>query len=214
MWRRTNNNLSKNFVFSTALLCFTPLAQATVISCQGANPPLKALCAASFKALRQQFENRYLTAHLISDAPTRLLVDTQQMWLKRTQQCQSKRCYQQQAEQRIDEFNSYIVLNQSLTQHYLKVTHGRLSTAPVHLKVHQLTKDSIKIEGMAYRNPNNRPEQQAVSLLAYTTPQEKHRIVDNEHDCHYEMSYSKAILVVKTEQKGCERFSGVYRLYD
>ena len=27
-------------------------------------------------------------------------------------------------------------------------------------------------------------------------------------------NFQKAILTIKTEQKGCERFTGVYRLYD
>ncbi|HHP0792539.1 TPA: A1S_1983 family putative colistin resistance protein, partial [Acinetobacter baumannii] len=26
--------------------------------------------------------------------------------------------------------------------------------------------------------------------------------------------FQKALLIVKTQQKGCERFTGIYRLYD
>ena len=89
-----------------------------------------------------------------------------------------------------------------------------LFRSPVHLKIHQLTKDRIKIEGSAYRNPNNRVETQTIPFLAYTTPDAKTEITDNEHDCKYKFQYTKAVLLIKTQQKGCERFSGVYRLYD
>lgn len=30
----------------------------------------------------------------------------------------------------------------------------------------------------------------------------------------YQLNFEKAVLVIKTTQKGCERFTGVYRLYD
>jgi hypothetical protein len=51
-------------------------------------------------------------------------------------------------------------------------------------------------------------------LLAYTTPEKKNQILDNEHDCKYVLNFQKAILSVTTTQKGCERFTGIYRLYD
>jgi len=50
--------------------------------------------------------------------------------------------------------------------------------------------------------------------LAYTTTEKKDEIIDNEHDCKYQFNFNKAILSVKTKQKGCERFVGVYRVYD
>lgn len=84
----------------------------------------------------------------------------------------------------------------------------------MHLQVHQLTKDKIKIEGIAYRNPNNKLETQTIPFLAYTTTEKKDEIIDNEHDCKYQFNFNKAILSVKTKQKGCERFVGVYRVYD
>ena len=59
-----------------------------------------------------------------------------------------------------------------------------------------------------------RAEAQAIPFLAYTTPDQKSQITDNEHDCKYQFSYSKALLAVKTSQKGCGRFAGIYRLYD
>jgi hypothetical protein len=105
-------------------------------------------------------------------------------------------------------------MNQSLTQHFIKYEHGKIAKQPIHLQIHQLSKDRIKVEGIAYRNPNNRKEAQTVSLLAYTTPEKKNEILDNEHDCKYTLNFQKAILSVSTQQKGCERFSGIYRLYD
>ena len=44
--------------------------------------------------------------------------------------------------------------------------HGDLAKQPVHIQIHQLDKDKLKIEGIAYRNPNNRLETQILSLLA------------------------------------------------
>ena len=77
-----------------------------------------------------------------------------------------------------------------------------------------IAKDKLKIEGLAYRNPNNRIETQTISLLSYSTPSEKNEIIDNEKKCQYQFDYQKALLVVKTKQKGCERFTGIYRPYD
>ena len=82
------------------------------------------------------------------------------------------------------------------------------------LQFHQLDKDKLKIEGIAYRNPNNRLETQILSLLAYSTPEQKNQITDNEKKCQYQFDFQKALLIVKTDQKGCERFTGIYRLYD
>lgn len=211
MWQNTDNNLIKTLGL-LGLLCGSSIATASMIDCQ----PTKrqGMCANALHEVRQKLNTHYLTALLVSDAPIRLLQDSQSLWLQRAKQCKSTRCYSQQIEQRVDDLNLYISLNQTLTQHYLKFEQGQIAAQPVHLKLHQLGKDSIKIEGIAYRNPNNRIESQTVNFLAYTSPQEKTRIVDNEHDCQYAFSYSKAILVVDTQQQGCERFSGVYRLYD
>lgn len=212
MWRNTDYPLSKNLALASIVLCISPFSAA--IDCQQAPSQLKQVCSSQFEPARQQLHNSYLTGLLISDAPSLLLKDTHATWLQQLQQCKSTRCTRQQIEQRIDALNTYISLNQSLTQHYLKVENGQLTHPSIHLKLHQLSKDSIKIEALAYRNPNNRLEKQTVSLLAYTTPQQKSQILDNEHDCKYDIHYSKALLVVKTKQKGCERFTGIYRLYD
>ncbi len=175
---------------------------------------MKKLCSAALAESREKLTDQYFTAFLITDAPVRLLQDTQKLWVTRLQQCKTIDCFKQQFEWRLDDLNIYISLNQSLTQHYIKFEQGQIAKQPIHLKIHQLTKDRIKIEGVAYRNPNNRAETQTIPFLAYTTTETKSQIMDNEHDCKYNFNYSKAILTVSTEQKGCERFSGIYRLYD
>lgn len=172
------------------------------------------ICSADFEALRNELNEKYLTAYLVTDAPIRLIDDTNQLWLNRIQQCKSTECFKQQFDIRLEDLNFYTSMNQSLTQHFIKYEHGEIAKQPIHIQVHQLTKDRIKIEGLAYRSPNNHQDKQTIPLLAYTTPDKKNEIIDNEHDCKYQMNFQKAILTVKTEQKGCERFSGIYRLYD
>lgn len=184
------------------------------LDCSNKNKSNTTICSSAFDETRKTLANQYLTAYLITDAPLSIVEDTHQLWLNRLQQCKTVDCYKQQFDSRLDDLNIFISLNQSLTQHYLKFEDGQMAKQPVHLKIHQLTKDRIKIEGMAYRNPNNRVETQTIPFLAYTTPDAKTEITDNEHDCKYEFQYTKAILLIKTQQKGCERFSGVYRLYD
>ena len=72
-----------------------------------------------------------------------------------------------------------------------------MAKQPIHLKIHQLTKDRIKIEGIAYRNPNNRTETQTIPFWPIPRRKLKARLrTDNEHDCKYNFNYSKAILTV------------------
>ncbi len=175
---------------------------------------LKKICVDPLAENRKNLETQYLTAYLISDAPLRLLADTHLLWFSRLEQCKSLLCYQQLFEQRIDDLNVFTSLNQSLTQHYLKYEKGKISKMPVHLKIHQLSKDRIKVEGISYRNANNKLETQFIPFLSYTTPDKKTEIVDNEHDCTYSFKYQRSILKVSSKQKGCERFVGIYRLYD
>ena len=212
----TDINLIKTLstLFSIGCLCST-LAHAQKIDCSSPNTSsMKQICAENFAQSREKLTNHYITAFLVSDAPVHLLEDTHTLWFKRLQQCKSLDCYKQQFELRIEDLNFYTSLNQSLTNHYLKFENGQIASQPVHLQVHQLSKDRIKIEGIAYRNPNNKLETQTVPFLAYTTPEQKSEITDNEHDCKYQFDFNKAILSVKTEQKGCERFVGIYRIYD
>ena len=205
----------KKSSYIITLSCFTtPFAFAAVIDCNRHNAELKKVCSKQYTEQRLKLEHKFLTAYLVTDAPVQLLHDTQHIWLKQLQQCKSPSCYQQQFDARVDDLNFYTSMNQTLTQHYLKYEQGRLAKQAVHLQIHQLDKDKLKIEGLAYRNPNNRLEKQTIALLAYSTPQQKNQITDNEKKCQYQFDYQKALLIVKTEQKGCERFSGVYRLYD
>lgn len=172
------------------------------------------ICSEQLKSSREKLFEQYFTAYLVTDAPLRLLEDTQKLWLFRLEQCQKLSCFQQQIDSRLDDLNLFISLNQSLTQHYLKYENGKIARPAVHLKVHQLSKDRIKIEGTAYRSPKNRLETQVIPFLAYTTPEQKNEITNNENDCKYTFNYEKAILKVNSQQPSCERFVGVYRLYD
>ena len=146
----------------------------------------KKICSQQHSDNVQKLNNKFLTAYLVTDAPLQLLHDTQKLWLNQIQQCKSKTCFQQQFDLRFDDLNFYTSLNQTLTQHYLKFENGRLSELPVHLKIHQLDKDKLKIEGIAYRNPNNRIETQTMSLLAYSTPEKKNQIIDKNKTSDFE----------------------------
>lgn len=209
-------NLSKflGYLISVGFL-YNSSASAQEFDCQHKNnAALKAICSSAFKDQRQKLQIQSFTAKLVTDAPLRLLQDTHTLWFKRLKQCKSLTCYQQQMDNRIDQLNFFTSLNQSLTQHYLKYEHGQIASKPVHIQIHQLSKDNIKIEGIAYVNPNNKLEKQSISLLAYTTAEQKNQITDNEKGCHYRFDYSKAYLSIQSQEKGCETFVGLYRLYD
>lgn len=216
MLLKTETNLIKNIVSALFIsFCGTTITHAYPIQCEKPHLTLdKRLCSDHLKELRTELNEKYLTAYLITDAPIRLIDDTNQLWLDRVRQCKGVECIKQQFDIRLEDLNFYTSMNQSLTQHFIKYENGVIAKQPIHLQVHQLTKDRIKIEGMAYRNPNNRKDTQIISLLAYTTPNKKNEILDNEHDCKYQLNFQKALLTVKTQQKGCERFTGIYRLYD
>ena len=216
---QSNTEINHSHILGLLLLTvglLTPITHAEIINCnpRTLSSSMKKICSTRFDTLRTKLDDKSLAAYLISDAPIRLLQDSQLLWVKQIKQCKKMNCVQQQLEQRLDDLDLYTSLNQSLTQHYLKFEHGQIAAQPVHFKIHQLTKERIKIEGIAYRNPNNRKENQTISFLAYTTPDNKSRITDNEHDCQYEFEFQKTLLNVKTQQKGCERFVGIYRLYD
>ncbi|HFG6988964.1 hypothetical protein U2E86_06595 [Acinetobacter baumannii] len=210
----TDMNQLKRLSFVVTLSCLcSSLVFAESIDCSNSKAELK-ICSKTFSEARKQLNNKYLSAYLVTDAPLQLLQDTQTLWLRQTQQCKTNSCIQQQFDVRGDDLNFYASLKQTLTQHYLKFENGHIASQPVHLQIHQLAKDKIKIEGLAYRNPNNRKETQTVSLMAYSSPEQKSEILDNEHNCKYKFDFQKALLIVKTQQKSCERFTGIYRLYD
>lgn len=211
------SNPIKTIVYLLFLgLCGNSLTQAQPLRCDRADSTNdnSRLCVDTLKDLRQDLNEQLLTTYLVTDAPLRLIDDTHQIWLRQSQQCKNLECFKQQFNLRIEDLNVYTSMNQTLTQHYLKYENGQMASQAVHLKIHQLSKDRIKIEGLAYRNPNNRVETRAVPLLAYTTPQKKNEIIDNEHDCKYQLNFQKALLRVSSQQSGCERFVGTYRLYD
>lgn len=208
-------NQLKKMSYAITLSCFcSTFTYAESIDCTNNALQIKKVCSKQYDEQRLKVNNKFLTAYLVTDAPLQLLHDTQKLWLKQLQQCKSKNCYQQQFDVRLDDLNFYTSMNQTLTQHYLKYEHGQLAAQPIHLQLHQLDKDKLKIEGLAYRNPNNRLETQTLSLLAYSTPEQKNQIIDNEKKCQYQFDFQKALLIIKSEQKGCERFTGIYRLYD
>lgn len=214
MLSNTDMNQLKRLSFAVTLSCLcSSLVFAESIDCSNSGTELK-ICSKTFSESKKQLDNKYLSAYLVTDAPLQLLQDTQKLWSKHIQQCKINTCVQQQFDLRTDDLNFYASLKQTLTQHYLKFENGHIAAQPVHIQVHQLAKDKIKIEGIAYRNPNNRKETQTISLMAYSSPEQKSEILDNEHNCKYQFNFQKALLNVKTQQKGCERFSGIYRLYD
>lgn len=216
MLLNTEFNQIKTLLSGLILSCIsTSAVYALPLDCKHQDSSLlKKLCGSQYSELRAQLNESYLTAYLVTDAPIRLINDTHRLWLNRLSQCKSNDCFKQQFDIRLEDLNFYTSMNKSLTQHFIKYEHGKISKQPAHLQIHQLTKDRIKVEGIAYRNPNNRKDSQIVSLLAYTTPEKKNQILDNEHDCKYVLNFQKAILSVTTTQKGCERFTGIYRLYD
>ncbi len=217
MLLKTDIKLMKKFSILVCLSCLcTSFSYAQVIDCDDpTSSSLKKICSDQFKDIRQKLDTQSMTAFLISDAPQRLLVDTHQLWLNRLQQCKSLACYQQQMDFRIDDLNFYTSLNQSLTQHYLKFEHGAIAKQPVHLQVHQLSKDKIKIEGIAYRSPNNRiaNPNHFIFGLYHTRSKAKHYAI-MKTTATTSFNFQKAILSVKSESKACNRFVGVYRVYD
>ncbi|MEB6478734.1 A1S_1983 family putative colistin resistance protein [Acinetobacter vivianii] len=214
LFNTVRNQLKKSgYIITLGCFCST-FAYAESIDCNSSALEAQKICTKQYKEQRQKLNSKFLTAYLVTDAPLQLLHDTQTQWLNQIQQCKTKTCFQQQFEARLDDLNFYTSMNQTLTQHYLKYEQGKISSQPVHLQIHQLDKDKLKIEGIAYRNPNNRLETQTMSLLAYSTPEQKNQIIDNEKKCQYQFDFQKALLIVKSEQKGCERFTGIYRLYD
>ncbi|ENX35197.1 hypothetical protein F889_00864 [Acinetobacter colistiniresistens] len=214
LFNTVRNQLKKSgYIITLSCFCST-FAYAEAIDCTSNDLNANKICSKQYKEQRLKLNTKFLTAYLVTDAPLQLLHDTQNLWLNQVQQCKSKNCYQQQFDARLDDLNFYTSMNQTLTQHYLKYEHGKLAAQPVHLQIHQLDKDKLKIEGTAYRSPNNRLETQTQSLLAYSTPEQRSQIIDNEKKCQYQFDFQKALLIIKSEQKDCSRFTGIYRLYD
>lgn len=191
LFNTVRNQLKKSgYILTLSCFCST-FAFAASIECSNHNIELGKLCSKKYDEQRAQLNTKFLTAYLVTDAPLQLLHDTQTLWLNQIRLCKTKSCFQQQFDARIDDLNFFTSMNQTLTQHYLKYEHGKIAKQPVHLKVHQLDKDKLKIEGLAYRNPNNRIETQTISLLSYSTPSEKNEIIDNEKNASINLTIKK-----------------------
>ncbi|MEB3752963.1 A1S_1983 family putative colistin resistance protein [Acinetobacter sp. MD2(2019)] len=176
------------------------------------------LCSANNLATRQQLNQLLFTTYMTSNAPTPLIHTTQNLWRKRVEQCKSKSCVERQFELRNEDLNTYNSINQNLTQHFIQYRQGYLAKPTAYLQIHQLDQNRIKIEGIAYRNPNNSQARQSINFLAYRNQAQKNEITNNETGCKYAFNYQKAILTVTLLQnqayKYCDRFVGIYKLYD
>lgn len=175
-------------------------------------------CKNQYKTQIDQINKLYFTSNIITNAPLRLLQDTQEMWHMRLHQCKNKNCLEQQFDLRSEDLNSYSALNQSLTQHFIKYHHGQIAQPQTYLQIHQLDQDKIKIEGWMYRNPNASLEKLSFAFLAYLNNADKTKVTNNETACQYQFNYQKTLLVVTSTnhiaKQNCQRFAGVYRLYD
>ena len=87
----------------------------------------KLICSDKLSPLREQLNDKYLTAYLVTDAPLRLIDDTHRLWFSRLQQCKNTACVKAQFELRLEDLNFYTSMNQSLTQHFIKYTNGKMA---------------------------------------------------------------------------------------
>ena len=175
-------------------------------------------CHTQYQSQVNQINQLYLNSNLVTNAPLQLLHDTQNMWQARLAQCKNKNCLEQQFDLRSEDLNAYSSLNQSLTQHFIKYHHGQIAQPQTYLQIHQLEQDKIKIEGWVYRNPNTSLDKLNFAFLAYLNNADKSKVTNNETACQYQFNYQKAVLVVTStnhvNKKNCQRFTGIYRLYD
>ena len=175
-------------------------------------------CKKQYNAEVAQLNQLYFSSNLVTNAPLRLLQDTQKMWRTRLNECKNKTCFSQQFDIRGEDLNAYSSLNQSLTQHFIQYRHGKIAQPHTYLQIHQLDQNKIKIEGWVYRNPNANAEKLTFAFLAYINNADKTQVTNNETTCQYKFDYQKALLHVSSTnhvaQKNCQRFAGVYRLYD
>ncbi|TXJ08306.1 MAG: hypothetical protein E6Q25_05915 [Acinetobacter sp.] len=159
-------------------------------------------------------QEKYLNTQLMSNAPLLLLQVAQQGWENYVRQCTSKHCIKTQFEQRMDELTFLTSMNQSLTQHYMRFKNAKIDRQTTHLQLQQLDKNRIKIEGLQYRNPNHQDRNRIAYLRAYTSPQDINEITDLESKCIYQLKRSALTVQLQSKNKHCQRFDGIYRLYD
>ena len=168
----------------------------------------------NLKTLQSDVHEKYLATQLMSNAPLSLVQHSQHAWDKFTRLCKSKACIQRQLEQRLDDLTLMTNLNQSLTQHYIRYRDGRNTQQMTTLQLHQMDKNRIKIEGMQYRNPNNSENARIAYLRSYTSTALDEKIIDLETRCTYQLVRSKYSLAFSSDDQKCQRFVGIYKLYD
>lgn len=164
--------------------------------------------------LNLEIQEKYLSAQLMSNAPLTLLRQSQQDWRKYVALCKNQRCLKEQFEKRLDDLTFIINMNQSLTQHFIRYAPKQPKQQMVTLQIQQLDKNKIKIEASQYRNPNNSEHQRIAYLRSYTSTQLQNQITDLETKCTYTLQRSGHLLNFRTQDPKCERFVGIYKLYD
>lgn len=166
------------------------------------------------KDLNQQIREKYLNAQLMSNAPLKLLETSNRAWEKYVKSCKSVQCIHREFEQRIDDLTFFTTINQSLTQHYIRYKSAAIDSQMTHIQLQQLDKNRIKIEGIQYRSPNNSEATRIAYLRSYSSPDHLTDITDLENKCIYSLIRTDHTLEFQSEDPKCQRFVGLYKLYD
>ena len=76
-------------IVSALFICTaaTSISHAKALQCDDTDAPqfFKKLCTDSFSDLRTEFNEHFHTTYLVTDAPIRLIDDTQTLWTQRVQ---------------------------------------------------------------------------------------------------------------------------------
>ena len=109
MLSKTDINLLKYLGSAFVLGCiYSSSVFAQGLNCTNNNDPaLKTICSAKFSKELNLFNESTLTTNLVTDAPLRLIQDTEKLWLQQLKQCKSFNCYKQQFDSRIEQLNFY-----------------------------------------------------------------------------------------------------------
>lgn len=166
------------------------------------------------KEHNEEIKAQYLQAQLMSNAPLKLLLLSQQQWESFVNKCKTKACIAQQYEQRIDELVYLTSMNQSLTQHFVRYVDGKVDPQSTSLQIQQLDRNRIKIEATQFRNPNNSDAARYAHLRSYTTADALQEISDLDSRCQYKIERKFSILKLESNEEICKRFAGTYKLYD
>lgn len=166
------------------------------------------------KEHNEEIKAQYLQAQLMSNAPLKLLLLSQQQWENFVNKCKNKTCISQQFERRIDELVYLTSMNQSLTQHFVRYVNGKVDPQFTSLQIQQLDRNRIKIEATQFRNPNNSDTARYAHLRSYTTADALQEISDLDSRCQYKIERKFSILKLESDEENCKRFTGIYKLYD